>query len=65
MLSPRNLLLAVLLFSSFVPLGNAVTWTSIDYPGAEIPPHGESTRRARSWGPTTIPGLTTPIASCT
>jgi len=35
MLSPRNLLLAVLLFSLFVPLGNAVTWTTIDYPGAK------------------------------
>jgi probable HAF family extracellular repeat protein len=41
MLSPRNLLLAVLLFSLFVPLGNAVTWTSIDYPGA---------RNTTAWG---------------
>jgi probable HAF family extracellular repeat protein len=34
--SPRSLSLAVLLLSLFVPPGNAVTWTTIDYPGAKL-----------------------------
>ena len=35
MLSPRRFVLPVLLLLFFVPLGKAVTWTSIDYPGAQ------------------------------